>query len=60
MMLSEAAICCEKIRNKSMFFYYAKIVEHIAQVLRDSGHDGDQADQLALELSNCNSDLSRK
>lgn len=37
--------------KRVMFFYLAKMMENIAEMLRDNGKDGDQADQLAFVLS---------
>lgn len=37
--------------KQAMFFYLAKMLEQVAEILRDHGKDGDQADQLAFVLS---------
>jgi hypothetical protein len=51
-LLASQAELLRDLKNPDMYFYYAKIVEHIAEVLRENAKDGDQADQLADNL-NC-------
>lgn len=59
-VLADQAQRFESAKSKVTFFYYAKMVEHLAETLRNFGYDGDQADQLAHVLYEYNSSEEKK